>query len=55
MSLQVVCMADYDFTKLSGIVLIVTSTFGVGEPPSNGATFEKFLKEQVEFCQNFDQ
>ena len=38
-------MESYDFDKLSHeeLVLIVSSTFGSGEPPSNGEDFAKKL------------
>lgn len=36
--LQVMCMADYDVINLEheALVMIVTSTFGNGDPPENG-------------------
>lgn len=36
--MQVMCMADYDVINLEheALVMIVTSTFGNGDPPENG-------------------
>ncbi|CAG5131307.1 unnamed protein product, partial [Candidula unifasciata] len=43
----VVCMADYDIFSLEheSLVLVVTSTFGNGDPPENGDAFAKSLYE----------
>lgn len=37
-TLQVLCMEDYDYTNLEHeqLLLLVTSTFGSGNPPTNG-------------------
>lgn len=48
---QVMCMADYDVMDLEHetLVLVVTSTFGNGDPPENGEAstnaFQRFLAE----------
>ncbi|WAR01150.1 NOS1-like protein [Mya arenaria] len=44
---RVCCMDDYDVTELEheALVLIVTSTFGNGDPPENGESFAKYLLE----------
>ncbi|XP_066546931.1 nitric oxide synthase 3 isoform X2 [Amia ocellicauda] len=43
----VVCMDDYDIVNLQheNLVLVVTSTFGNGDPPENGEMFSKALME----------
>ncbi|XP_063930433.1 nitric oxide synthase, salivary gland isoform X2 [Zophobas morio] len=42
---QVYCMADYDITSIEheALLLVVTSTFGNGDPPENGEEFAKNL------------
>lgn len=37
-NLQVLCMEDYDYTNLEHeqLLVLVTSTFGSGNPPTNG-------------------
>lgn len=42
---QVHCMADYDISSMEheALLLIVTSTFGNGDPPENGEDFAKNL------------
>nr|XP_020655911.1 nitric oxide synthase, endothelial isoform X1 [Pogona vitticeps] len=44
---QVLCMSDYDVVSLEHetLVLVVTSTFGNGDPPENGEGFAKALME----------
>ncbi|KAJ7322189.1 hypothetical protein JRQ81_018476 [Phrynocephalus forsythii] len=44
---QVVCMDEYDVVSLEHetLVLVVTSTFGNGDPPENGESFAKALME----------
>ncbi|KAL4224321.1 Nitric oxide synthase [Mactra antiquata] len=44
---KVVCMEDYDVSELEHeqLVLIVTSTFGNGDPPEKGEGFAKHLLE----------
>ena len=44
-SIQISCMDSYPASKLEGeeLVLVVTSTFGSGEPPSNGEEFAQKL------------
>ncbi|XP_045171466.2 nitric oxide synthase, brain-like [Mercenaria mercenaria] len=44
---KVMCMNDYDVSELEheALVLIVTSTFGNGDPPENGESFAKHLYE----------
>ncbi|XP_050408838.1 nitric oxide synthase, brain [Patella vulgata] len=44
---KVVCMDEYDVTVLEheNLVLIITSTFGNGDPPENGEIFAKSLFE----------
>lgn len=39
---QVYCMADYDIINIEheALVLVVTSTFGNGDPPENGEVRE---------------
>ncbi|NP_001191505.1 nitric oxide synthase 2 [Aplysia californica] len=46
---KVVCMEDYKVSDLCGesLLLVVTSTFGNGDPPVNGETFDKDLKEMI--------
>lgn len=42
---QVYCMADYDVSSIEheALLLVVTSTFGNGDPPENGEEFAKNL------------
>ncbi|XP_063003631.1 nitric oxide synthase 3 [Elgaria multicarinata webbii] len=44
---KVMCMDEYDVVSLEHetFVLVVTSTFGNGDPPENGETFAKALME----------
>ncbi|KAH3891948.1 hypothetical protein DPMN_016058, partial [Dreissena polymorpha] len=44
---KVYSMQEYDVTELEheALVLIVTSTFGNGDPPENGESFAKYLLE----------
>ncbi|XP_023316908.1 nitric oxide synthase-like [Trichogramma pretiosum] len=44
---QVLCMADYDITKIEheALLLVITSTFGNGDPPENGEVFAQNLYE----------
>nr|KAI8753849.1 nitric oxide synthase [Biomphalaria glabrata] len=44
---KVLCMEDYDVSSLEheSLVLVVTSTFGNGEPPENGEMLSKSLFE----------
>lgn len=44
---KVLCMKDYDVVDLGHetLLLIVTSTFGNGDPPENGEEFKKILNE----------
>nr|XP_015212637.1 PREDICTED: nitric oxide synthase, endothelial-like [Lepisosteus oculatus] len=46
---KVVCMDDYDIVNLEheNLVLVVTSTFGNGDPPENGEKFIKALMEMT--------
>ncbi|XP_023681440.1 nitric oxide synthase 1-like [Paramormyrops kingsleyae] len=46
---QVVCMDDYDVVNLAqeNLVLVVTSTFGNGDPPENGEKLAKALMEMM--------
>ena len=43
--MQLYCMDSYPMSKLEeeDLVLVVTSTFGSGEPPSNGEEFAQKL------------
>lgn len=43
---QVVCMDSYDTFNLEheALLLIVTSTFGNGDPPENGESFARQLQ-----------
>nr|ACZ60615.1 nitric oxide synthase [Panulirus argus] len=55
---QVYCMADYDLINIEheALVLVVTSTFGNGDPPENGEEFNKKVfykfKYRKEFAKN---
>ncbi len=42
-------MEDYDVAHLEHetLVLVVTSTFGNGDPPENGEAFGRFLMEMA--------
>ncbi|KAB0794374.1 hypothetical protein PPYR_11213 [Photinus pyralis] len=42
---QVYCMADYDISSIEheALLLVVTSTFGNGDPPENGEEFARTL------------
>ncbi|XP_066972753.1 nitric oxide synthase, salivary gland-like [Macrobrachium rosenbergii] len=44
---EVICMDEYDVSKLSSetMVVMLASTTGVGEPPQNGKEFTKILYE----------
>ncbi|UYV71432.1 NOS1 [Cordylochernes scorpioides] len=44
---KVVPMQEYDFAELpfETLVLVVTSTFGNGDPPENGESFAHYLKD----------
>ncbi|XP_033126796.1 nitric oxide synthase, brain-like [Anneissia japonica] len=44
---KIMCMDEYDFTDLENeaLLLLVTSTFGNGNPPSNGESFYNILEE----------
>ncbi|XP_063359614.1 nitric oxide synthase-like protein isoform X1 [Cydia amplana] len=44
---QVHCMAEYDITSIEheALLLVVTSTFGNGDPPENGVAFGEHLCE----------
>ncbi|XP_050666056.1 nitric oxide synthase-like isoform X2 [Leptidea sinapis] len=46
---QVHCMSDYDMFSIEHetLLLIVTSTFGNGEPPANGVTFAEHLFQML--------
>ncbi|KAJ2952585.1 hypothetical protein O0L34_g6909 [Tuta absoluta] len=46
---QVHCMADYDMFSIEHetLLLIVSSTFGNGEPPANGETFAEHLFQML--------
>ncbi|XP_013404057.1 nitric oxide synthase, salivary gland-like isoform X2 [Lingula anatina] len=46
---RLVCMEDYDVVELEHetLLLIVTSTFGSGDPPDNGKTFAEALDGMV--------
>ncbi len=41
------CMADYNFCNLgnAGKIILISSTYGDGDPPDNGKTFWEFLNE----------
>jgi sulfite reductase (NADPH) flavoprotein alpha-component len=43
------CMSDYDVTRLAyeSILLLVSSTYGDGDPPDNGQAFWDFLKSDA--------
>uniref|UniRef100_A0A8C6XLD1 Nitric oxide synthase 3 n=1 Tax=Naja naja TaxID=35670 RepID=A0A8C6XLD1_NAJNA len=47
LALQVMCLDEYDVVSLEHetLVLVVTSTFGNGDPPENGESFSKALME----------
>lgn len=42
---QVYCLSDYDISSIEheALLLVVTSTFGNGDPPENGEEFAKNL------------
>ncbi|CAF0772283.1 unnamed protein product [Brachionus calyciflorus] len=44
---RILCMKDYDVVDLENetLLLIVTSTFGNGDPPENGKEFKKILTD----------
>ncbi|XP_041104067.1 nitric oxide synthase, endothelial-like [Polyodon spathula] len=47
---KVVCMDEYDIVNLEheNLVLVVTSTFGNGDPPENGESFAKALMDMAQ-------
>ncbi|XP_051966525.1 nitric oxide synthase, inducible-like [Xyrauchen texanus] len=55
---KVVCMEEYNFSDLEkeSLLMVVTSTFGDGDCPGNGASFKKqllsleTLRNQVRYC-----
>uniref|UniRef100_A0A646QEM1 Nitric oxide synthase n=1 Tax=Hemiscolopendra marginata TaxID=943146 RepID=A0A646QEM1_9MYRI len=53
-NVEVMCMKDYDFSRLlkEQLLLIVTSTFGSGEAPDNGKKFSKFLETLADAMNN---
>lgn len=52
---QVCCMADYDLINIEheALVLVVTSTFGNGDPPENGEEFSRKLFVRYKYKQEF--
>ncbi|XP_078467746.1 nitric oxide synthase 1-like [Lampetra fluviatilis] len=54
---RVVCMQDYNMVDLEheALVLVVTSTFGNGDPPENGETFFKNLTTLLHQCSSAEQ
>ncbi|XP_072547840.1 nitric oxide synthase, inducible-like [Salminus brasiliensis] len=54
---RLLCMEDYNFHELEKerLLMVVTSTFGNGEPPGNGVSFKKHLYsikdlQNVRYC-----
>uniref|UniRef100_W5KSD2 Nitric oxide synthase n=1 Tax=Astyanax mexicanus TaxID=7994 RepID=W5KSD2_ASTMX len=55
---RLLCMEDYNFHELEKerLLIVVTSTFGNGEPPGNGESFKKHLfsiknlRNKVRYC-----
>ena len=47
---QVICMDEYDIIDLEheALVIVVTSTFGNGDPPENGESFANTLYEMID-------
>ena len=47
---QLLCMDEYEHAQLSQetLLFVVTSTFGNGESPENGASFSSYLKRMKE-------
>ena len=49
-------MEDYDVTHLEheSLLLVVTSTFGHGDPPENGESFGRYLMNMARGIDNTD-
>ncbi|XP_069950752.1 nitric oxide synthase-like protein isoform X2 [Cherax quadricarinatus] len=52
---QVYCMADYDLINIEheALVLVVTSTFGNGDPPENGEDFSRRVFFKYKYVKDF--